>query len=141
MTKKQFLDGLYQSLLVGMNKEEIYSHIQYYDEYIESEKIKGKSEEEVIKELGSPRLIAKTILNTVDTTTRNDYQSDVKDNNDIGTKTNKSIWKSIKTFLITIFVVFIIFQIIKFAFVLFIRVGLPILLIVLVYRFIKGLFR
>ncbi len=36
--------------------------MNYYENYIETEMRKGKSEEEVINELGDPRLIAKSIL-------------------------------------------------------------------------------
>ena len=35
--------------------------MNYYENYIETEMRKGKSEEEVINELGDPRLIAKSI--------------------------------------------------------------------------------
>ena len=36
--------------------------MNYYENYIETEIRKGKSEEEVINKLGDPRLIAKSIL-------------------------------------------------------------------------------
>ncbi len=36
-------------------------HVSYYQEYIELEVRKGRREEEVIQELGSPRLIGKNI--------------------------------------------------------------------------------
>ncbi len=62
MSKKEFLEDLFHALNGGMSKEEIYSHIQYYDEYIENEKMNGQSEDVVISRLGNPRLLAKTIL-------------------------------------------------------------------------------
>lgn len=38
--------------------------INYYEDYINVEVRKGKSEEEVLKSLGDPRLIARTIIQT-----------------------------------------------------------------------------
>ena len=144
MTKKQFLDGLYHSLLVGMSKEEIYSHIQYYDEYIESEKMKGKSEEEVVGALGSPRLIAKTILDANANGEKYSYESEERSEaarNNTDEKPKSSIWSTVKRILIAIVIAFVVIQLLRFAFVLFFRVILPIMLIVFVYKLIKGLFR
>ena len=62
--KKKFLDELFKILNTEMSKEEAYEHVNYYDEYICSEIASGVPEEEVIEELGSPRLIAKTILSS-----------------------------------------------------------------------------
>lgn len=39
-------------------------HLEYYEDYINTEIRKGKPEEEVLSELGDPRLIARTIAQT-----------------------------------------------------------------------------
>ena len=41
-------------------------NVRYYDGYISDEVRKGRSEEEVIEEIGDPRLIARTIEDTTD---------------------------------------------------------------------------
>ena len=56
-----------QTALQGeVSQSSINENIQYYDNYIMEETRKGKSEEEVIEQLGSPRLIAKTLIDTTD---------------------------------------------------------------------------
>lgn len=62
MTKSEFLEILRQQLDGEMPSGEIYSNIHYYDQYIDKELLSGKTEEEVMNELGDPRLIAKTLI-------------------------------------------------------------------------------
>ena len=61
MSKNEFLKILKESLSMSLDINEINAQIDYYDKYISDEIKKGKSEKEVIDELGDPRLIAKTI--------------------------------------------------------------------------------
>ena len=62
MTKSEFLEILRLQLDGEMPSGEIYSNIHYYDQYIDKELSSGKTEEEVMNELGDPRLIAKTLI-------------------------------------------------------------------------------
>lgn len=62
MTKKEFLNGLWRALAGKMESEEVQKHVDYYQEYIEIQVRKGMTEEQVIEELGTPSLIAKSIL-------------------------------------------------------------------------------
>ncbi len=39
-------------------------NVKFYDEYIDGEIKKGRTEEEILQELGDPRLLAKTIMET-----------------------------------------------------------------------------
>ena len=64
MTKKEFLDGLKQSLIGNISNAEMNSKIDYYSDYFANEKNKGRNEEDICKELGDPKLIAKTIIDT-----------------------------------------------------------------------------
>ncbi len=66
MTKEQFLSSLEEALIGNISPSLINENIRYYEEYIETEKRKGRTEEEVMEELGDPRLIAKTISDTAD---------------------------------------------------------------------------
>lgn len=63
MKKEEFLSTLRSALSVAVSSSSIQSHIEYYNDYIDSEIRMGRSEEDVIKSLGNPRLIAKTIIN------------------------------------------------------------------------------
>lgn len=62
MTKQEFLEELREVLLAEGAGALVAENMSYYDQYIESEKAKGISEEEVLEALGSPRLIGRSIL-------------------------------------------------------------------------------
>lgn len=62
MSKKEFLDLLRQSLEGEVNNSILEQSMKFYNEYISSQS--NKSEEDVIEEIGDPRLIAKTIIET-----------------------------------------------------------------------------
>ena len=64
MRKTEFLQELREALDGEVSASVIQSNISYYDQYISQEAAKGRSEEEVIEEIGSPRLIAKTIIDS-----------------------------------------------------------------------------
>lgn len=61
MSRNEFLKKLREVLSESLDKESVNAQIDYYDNYISDEVTKGRSEKEVIDELGDPRLIAKTI--------------------------------------------------------------------------------
>ena len=62
MSRQEFIDELKVSLSGLESKSQINENIRYYDNYIKEQVASGKSEAEVLKDLGDPRLIAKTIL-------------------------------------------------------------------------------
>ena len=62
MSKQEFLDTLRRALARELSEGEVADNINYYWNYIEQEIAFGKSEEQVLSELGDPRLIARTIL-------------------------------------------------------------------------------
>ncbi|SKB76313.1 Protein of unknown function [Lachnospiraceae bacterium] len=66
MTEQAFLTELSDALRGSVSSQIITENVRYYEEYIETEKRKGRSEEEVIESLGNPRLLAKTIIETSD---------------------------------------------------------------------------
>lgn len=61
MNKKEFLAILQECLEGELPSEEIKSNIAYYKDYIENN---GESEKAVLEQLGEPRLIARTIINS-----------------------------------------------------------------------------
>ena len=62
MTKQEFLEGLRERLLEEGADVLVPENLNYYDSYIEEEKQKGRTEEDVLEELGNPVLIARSIL-------------------------------------------------------------------------------
>lgn len=61
MSKNEFLKKLKSALEVDLSQSQIYEQIAYYDNYISTEIKNGRSEQDVLDELGDPNLIAKTI--------------------------------------------------------------------------------
>ena len=79
MTKSEFIDGLSRSLVGKIDENEYRKEMDYYSRYIDDEIASGKSEAEVIHELGDPRIIAKTIVQTYsmkDDPIRNEYRNE-----------------------------------------------------------------
>ena len=64
MTKKEFLNTLYEQLSDQMPEAKASAHTQYYHDYIQDALKKGQSEKQVMDSLGDPRLIAKTLIDT-----------------------------------------------------------------------------
>ena len=71
MDKNEFLDILRSQLSGQMPEGQINTHIQYYRNYIEEEQRKERSEDDILNELGDPRLIARTLLDTDSTASGN----------------------------------------------------------------------
>lgn len=66
MDKETFLKELRIALQGQISQEKVNENLLYYEKYIMEESRKGKGEKQVIEELGNPRLIAKTIIDTTD---------------------------------------------------------------------------
>lgn len=66
MNRDEFLQSLRRDLSGDVPQDVLEENVQYYREYIDGEMAKGRSEEEVIEELGTPRLIAKNIEDTTE---------------------------------------------------------------------------
>ena len=62
MTKKQFLEELKTSLEGMVSPMVVQQNMNYYENYISEQIRNGKSEQDVLNELGNPRLIAKSII-------------------------------------------------------------------------------
>lgn len=65
MTKKQFLEELKTSLEGMVSPMVVQQNMNYYENYISEQIRNGKSEQDVLNELGNPRLIAKSIIDAV----------------------------------------------------------------------------
>ena len=61
MTKEEFLEGLKRALFSTGSQSLIEYNLDYYSSYIDGEIAKGRSMDEIMNELGDPRLIANSI--------------------------------------------------------------------------------
>lgn len=64
MEKTEFLEQLRQSLSGRIEADKVTDHLRYYEDYINTQMRLGRTENEVLDSLGSPRLIARTITDT-----------------------------------------------------------------------------
>lgn len=80
MDKHEFLDVLSRALARELPQAEVFGNVEYYRNYIEQQISAGRSESEVLGELGDPRLIAKTILEV-------DQQKEDERNEEYGSET------------------------------------------------------
>lgn len=61
MSKTEFLDTLGRRLAQILPAEKVQEHVDYYDRYIREQVAGGKTERQVLDELGDPLLIARSI--------------------------------------------------------------------------------
>lgn len=64
MTRQEFLERLRSALGNDLNGPIIQENVDYYNNYINDETRKGRTEEEVTAELGDPWVIAQTIIDS-----------------------------------------------------------------------------
>ena len=64
MNKQEFVDRLRMALNGRVSPGLVMDNVNYYEDYINTEIRKGRTEEEVLESLGDPRLIARTIIQT-----------------------------------------------------------------------------
>lgn len=134
MTKAEFLEMMEQKLTGELDENTVAKTLRYYSEYIDSETRKGRSEEEVLEELGSPLLIARTILDThvsgaTDFSKKRTEQEPKEEEK--GDKSHP--WSKWLFLLILVAVLFLLFTIL--------RALLPVLLPVLLVLFVLSLFK
>ncbi len=66
MTEEQFLSELREAMEGSVSPSFVNENIRYYEEYISTERQKGRSDEDIMGLLGDPRLIARTLVDTAD---------------------------------------------------------------------------
>lgn len=62
MDKNEFIEKLQRTLAGGLSSSQVAENVRYYEDYIATEIRKGKTEEDVLSDLGDPRLLAKSII-------------------------------------------------------------------------------
>lgn len=74
MNREEFLEILNTQLEGSIPSNEIARHLAYYNNFITQKIRQGKSEKDILNELGDPRLIAKTLIDTEDVPNIYGYQ-------------------------------------------------------------------
>ncbi|WP_310601859.1 DUF1700 domain-containing protein [Anaerosporobacter sp.] len=154
MTKEEFIKDLRESLYTEIPSIEIESNIRYYSEYIDSQMSNGKTMDEVMSELGDPRLIARTIIETSKLSGSNKghskvYQDEYRTADDDAYTNNEQgnartynfdgkipLRHRISGTVILILILMLIFLVGSIAIRLFFSIGLPLLLVYLLIRIV-----
>lgn len=138
MKKKKFLNGLRDALVNELSPDEVNQQLLYYERYINEEVSKGKTEEEILRMLGEPRLIAKTIIGS--NGNMKDGAQEYYDRTDDKTKEKlgdfmkiNGIGGVIKLVLILLALILLIFTVFR----LLLPILLPVVLIGLVFSLLK----
>ena len=138
MTKEEFIKELRSALSGEVNQDVLNENIQYYDQYLSQEQQKGRTIDEIVEEIGNPRLIARTIIDTSSnvSATSSDYDQQTKQNDGVNysktiRKAKIGIWAAVLIIvLILIGVIAILGRVIQ----LFAPILLPLLLISIAVR-------
>ena len=146
MSKQEFLSELKAALGSRVNARVVSDNMRYYEDYINAEIRKGRSEDEVLRSLGDPRLIARSIADAEKRagTSSSSYEDSVDDDeNDYREKKDgpKIRIHHIPVWLIACVVILIVFIIISAAFSLlsyFMPILIPIMLVVFICRLLRN---
>lgn len=148
MNKIEFLEQLRTALSSDVSKQVIQENISYYNQYIDDEMRKGRTEQEVMDELGDPWLIARTIIDAVDGTDQEEvrYEENCQRYSDQGYTDYGSVhrkanvwtfdtwWKKLLLVLCIVGVVMLIFAIVGGIVSLVAPILIPVLIIVFLIR-------
>lgn len=155
MTKEEFLDGLMKALASTGSQSLIAENIRFYSSYIDDELSKGRSIDEIMEELGEPRLIANSIKvaagyddvfvgidnETYENTANYEENENYSDRKDNSFKTyNFSGNSLIIPIIIAIAVLVVIVAVVAAVFSFLAPVLLPVIGVLLLVALIKGIF-
>lgn len=155
MRRTEFLQELQEALEGEVSPRVIEENINYYSNYIAQEAAGGRGENEIIEELGGPRIIAKTIVDSSDAAGESGGSSGTRySENGVGSENGRSgstgnpryidlskwYWKFL-LIAVLILVLVVVFTVVGGIFSLFFRFAGPIILIWLVISFFKSMRR
>lgn len=144
MTKNEFISKLRSALSEELAAKKVQENLNYYSEYITDEARRGRSETEVIDELGDPWAIAKNIITSEEMKgeTNETYSYEPRYGSEQRGETSRgkvhlfqmSWWKMLLLIIGIVGVLLVVFTVIGGIFSLLMPVLLPILVIWLVIR-------
>lgn len=150
MTRREFLSELRMALEGNIPVQDIEDNIRYYDNYFAES---SKSEREVCEELGDPRLIARTLIDSFTASkgpmadfykeqARDDYSRETRTdgaypNGGSGEKWYDKIFRYAMIISIAIIVIAVLIFVLKLT----VTVVIPAVVIVLIIKFLLDLFR
>ena len=135
MKKHEFISELKEALQHNMDEQKIKEHVEYYEDYIGNEVKSGRSEEDVVNELGDPWAIAKTIRLSEGMEQKETVYTAEETPSEEPKKTAN--WKMILIIVVLCIVVFSLLSAVMGLLGLAIRYAFPILIVVIIMQIIK----
>ncbi len=120
MNKEEFLVQLREALRGNVSQAIINDNVAFYENYILQELRKNRTEEEIMRELGNPRILAQTIIDTAGLESQKKY-SEFEEDEEVSTRrkvNSQRVYSGRKAKLILIAVLLILILIIVGLFVL-----------------------
>lgn len=146
MDRTEFMDRLQRALAGGVNSSQVAENVRYYQDYIDTEIRKGRSEADVLSGLGDPRLLAKSIIEAnkragyVEGTNQNFDEERQEDSVREGARASGAAvrmpgWLIILIVtVVALLIIGVIFSVIS----LLAPIIIPVLIVVLLYNFIRS---
>ncbi|XCP84918.1 DUF1700 domain-containing protein [Roseburia hominis] len=148
MNRVEFLEKLRQALDGNVSSAVVNENVNYYHQYIADEMAKGRSEQEVLEELGDPWLIAKTIIDIKEQSQtydgaeyeaeRRGYTGQEAGPGHVRVFAFDSWWKRLLGILCVVGIIFVIFSVITGIISLVAPILVPVLVVVIIVRMISG---
>lgn len=140
------MERLQRALAGGVNSSQVAENVRYYQDYIDTEIRKGRSEAEVLSVLGDPRLLAKSIIEAnkragyIEGTNQNYDEERQEDREQGGTGVSGATvrmpgWLIILIVaVVALLIIGVIFSVIS----LLAPIIIPVLIVVLLFNFIRS---
>ena len=141
MLKNEFLDELRKALSSDLPNSAIQDNIDYYKDYINAEISKGRTEKDVMDELGDPWIIARTIKDTSGYANASEVVFETDEDGytrESSEKAPSDTWRKIKGILILIAVLLVAFTIIRGIIRIVLPIEVPVLAVYIIVRIIKS---
>lgn len=149
MDRQKFIQKLKEALENDLSGRIVQDNLNYYNQYITDEMKKGRTEQEVVDELGDPWMIARTIIDSQEIqsagASAGDYNRQEQSYDRPDSYRDEKIhvfgldtwWKKLLLIVAVIAVVCIVFSIITGIISLVAPIAVPVLLIVIVVQIVK----
>ena len=137
MTKQEFLEELRKAISSRVSSATVNDNVSYYEEYIATQTRMGRTEEEVLDELGDPRLLARSIAEAEERAGQAEERKEAVRETRSGILRNLSVQP---VWVLLLIVLLVVIALIAVAFSLF-RVFWPLILAAVVLSLVLRLFK
>lgn len=148
MTRREFLEDIRESLEPEVSSAVLQENMKYYNDYFDEEIRKGRTEDEIISELGDPWALAKTIIDMEESKGNtqgycNESENTSQESVNQKTKVFKAdnLGKRILLFVGLAFMLFVIFSVVSGIVSIVAPVALPVILVLCVIRLFKNMIK